>query len=63
MMYLIADVVMDELPTVKHVVENKTIRIVFGLNGHLSLALDEATHLVTELAAVLGEAQGDEVRP
>lgn len=62
-MYLLTDIVMDDLPTVKHIAENGTIRIVFGLHGHLSLALDEAAHLVTELAAALGEAQGAEVKP
>ena len=59
-MYLLTDLVMDELPTVTHVAETKRIRILFGLNGHLSLAIDEAVHLVTELAAALGEVQGDE---
>jgi hypothetical protein len=48
---------------VKHIPENKTIRITFGLNGHLSLTLAEAAHIVTELAAALGEAQGEEVKP
>lgn len=61
MAYLLIDVVMDELPTVKHVPENGTIRVVFGLHGHLSLKPDEAVHLVTELAVALGEAQGGEV--
>ncbi|BAH52233.1 hypothetical protein [Rhodococcus opacus] len=60
---VVTDVVTDELPTVKHIAETKTIRITFGLNGHLSLTLAEAAHVVTELAAALGEAQGEEVKP
>ncbi|WP_213575416.1 hypothetical protein [Rhodococcus sp. USK13] len=63
MAYLSMDVVMDELPTVKHAPETGKIRVFFGLHGHLSLAIDEAAHLVTELAAALGEAQGAEIEP
>ncbi|REE74386.1 hypothetical protein C8E05_3821 [Rhodococcus wratislaviensis] len=62
-MHLLTDLVMDEFPTVNHVAETKRVRITFGLNGHLSLTIDEAAHLVAELAAALGEAQGEEVSP
>ena len=55
-MFLVTDIVMDELPTVKHVPETKSIRIVFGLNGHLSLSLDEAAHLAAELGTVVRAA-------
>ena len=62
-MYLISDAVIVEPPTVKRNADNGTLRIVFGLQGHLSLSVAEAVHLVTELAAALDEAEGDEVKP
>ncbi|QSE90304.1 hypothetical protein JWS13_17595 [Rhodococcus pseudokoreensis] len=60
MAYLITDLVIDDLPSVKYNAETKTVRVTFGLQGHLSLSIAEAVHVVTELAAALGEAESAE---
>ncbi|MFC9549840.1 hypothetical protein ACFTWF_03220 [Rhodococcus sp. NPDC056960] len=53
-MYVTLDALVTDAPTVRDVPDNRGIRLVLGMTGHVSISYAEAENLIIDIAAVLG---------